>query len=192
MNYFVKKLEEEILALKTFGASIDKLCELAQTKETVNQIEFPELFDWTNFDTLFTSTYKDDINPHLNWHSLTDTSMYHTFTDGNNYYNLVMYVGQGTEVSFYKVKEEDVSDKEITTYTSVVAAKQLAGNKLEFLNKKYSELTAKDSTNEQTKNDLKTKLDTVRLIKKLMDDMGLSFDENSKRTIVNWEAEYRK
>ena len=73
-----------------------------------------------------------------------------------------------------------------------MAVKYLAEHKLELLEKKLGELKTKDSTNEQIKNDLKTKLDTVRLIKKLMDDMGLSFDENSKRTIVNWEAEYRK
>jgi DNA-directed RNA polymerase sigma subunit (sigma70/sigma32) len=64
-------------------------------------------------------------------------------------------------------------------------------NALELLEKKLAELKTKDSTNEQIKNDLKTKLDTVRLIKKLMDDMGLSFDDNSKNKIIGWEKEYR-
>ena len=192
MNYFVKKLEEEILALKTFGASIDKLCELAQTKQTVDHWEFPELFDWTNFDTLFTPVNKDDTTPSLNWNKLDENSLYHTFTDGKFYYNLVMYIGQGTDVCFFKVKAENLTDSERTTCSQIVAVKYLAEHKLELLEKKLAELKTKDSTNEQIKNDLKTKLDTVRLIKKLMDDMGLSFDENSKRTIVNWEAEYRK
>ena len=52
-------------------------------------------------------------------------------------------------------------------------------------------MKVKDQSKEAIKKDLKTRLDTVRLVKNLMDDMGLSFDDYSKNKIIGWEKEYR-
>lgn len=194
MNYFIEQLEEEIVALKTFGDSIDKLCELAKMKgpnNTIDEWEKPELFDWTRHDTLFSQHYKDDTLPYLKWTSVNDSCMFHTFTDGKNYFNLNLAVGQGSEVCFYLLDECNVTENIKANCSQIVAVKQLAEDKVKFLEQKLAEMKVKDQSREAIKKDFKTKLDTVRLVKNLMDDMGLSFDDCSKNKIIGWEKEYR-
>lgn len=194
MNYFIEQLEEEIIALKTFGDSIDKLCELAKMKgpqNTIDEWEKPELFDWTRHDTLFSQHYKDDTLPYKKWTSVNDYCMFHTFTDGNNYFNLNLAVGQGSEVCFYILDEGQVTENIKANCSQIVAVKQLAEDKVKFLEQKLAEMKVKDQSREAIKKDLKTRLDTVRLVKNLMDDMGLSFDEYSKNKVIGWEKEYR-
>lgn len=194
MNYFIEQLEEEIVALKTFGDSIDKLCELAKMKgphNTIDEWEKPELFDWTRHDTLFSQHYKDDTLPYLKWASVNDYCMYHTFTDGKNYFNLNLAIGQGSEVCFYILDEGKVTENIKANCSQIVAVKQLAEDKVKFLEQKLAEMKVKEQSREAIKKDLKTRLDTVRLVKNLMDDMGLSFDDNSKNKIIGLENEYR-
>lgn len=194
MNYFIEQLEEEIVALKTFGATIDKLCELAKMKgpqNTIDECEKPELFDWTRHDTLFSQHYKDDTLPYLKWASVNDYCMYHTFTDGKNYFNLNLAIGQGSEVCFYILDEGKVTENIKANCSQIVAVKQLAEDKVKFLEQKLAEMKVKEQSREAIKKDLKTRLDTVRLVKNLMDDMGLSFDDNSKNKIIGLENEYR-
>lgn len=194
MNYFIEQLEEEIVALKTFGATIDKLCELAKMKgpqNTIEDWEKPELFDWTRHDTLFSQHYKDDTLPFLKWTSVNDYCMYHTFTDGKNYFNLNLAIGQGSELCFYILDDGQVTENIKANCSQIVAVKQLAEDKVKFLEQKLAEMKVKDQSREAIKKDLKTRLDTVRLVKNLMDDMGLSFDDYSKNKIIGWEKEYR-
>ena len=194
MNYFIEQLEKEIVALKTFGDTIDKLCELAKMKgpqNTVDEWENPELFDWTRNDTLFSQHYKDDTLPYLKWTSVNDYCMIHTFTDGKNYFNLNLAFGQGSEVCFYILDEGQVTENIKANCSQIVAVKQLAEDKVKFLEQKLAEMKVKEQSREAIKKELKTRLDTVRLVKNLMDDMGLSFDDCSKNKIIDWEKEYR-
>lgn len=194
MKYFIEQLEEEIVALKSFGSNIDKLCELAKMKgpqSTIEECVNPELFDWTRNDTLFSQHYKDDTLPCLKWTSVNDYCMFHTFTDGNNYFNLNLAIGQGSEVCFALLNEDQVTENIKANCSQIVAVKQLAKDKVKFLEQKLSEMKVKEQSREAIKKDLKTKLDTVRLVKNLMDDMGLSFDDCSKNKIIGWENEYR-
>ena len=173
MNYFIEQIEEEIVALNTFGTTIDKLCELAKMKgpqNTIDEWENPELFDWTRHDTLFSQHYKDDTLPCLKW---------------------TLAVGQGSEVCFYLLDEGNVTENIKANCSQIVAVKQLAEDKVKFLEQKLSEMKEKEQSREAIKKDIKTKLDTVRLVKNLMDDMGLSFDDCSKNKIIGWENEYR-
>lgn len=192
MNYFINRLQEEIEGLKNFQDSIDKLCELADKLEDIPNWKYPELLEWANHDTLFSNSYKEDTLPALKWNSADEYSMYHTFTNGKYYYNLQLVVGQGSEISFYKLKPNDVTDAIRSCASSINAVKSLAMNKLTVLERKFNELIQKDNANKAMKQEIKTKLDTVRLIKNLMDDFGLSFDTTSKNKITQWESEYKQ
>jgi hypothetical protein len=192
MNYFIDKLTNEISALRSVKNSLDSLSAIANIYGEVENWKYPELFEWTNYNTLFDKSYVDDVLPVLEWHSCGDYSMYHTFTNGSDYYNLQLTVGQGSDVDFYKVKPEDLTNEIKQHASRFDAVKKLADTKADFLQTKLDSLKAKEDVKMEAKTDLKTKLDTVRLIKNIMDDLGLSFDEDSKKKIIEWESEYKE
>ena len=68
----------------------------------------------------------------------------------------------------------------------------MADTKADFLQTKLDSLKEKEVVKTEAKTDLKTKLDTIRLIKNIMDDLDLSFDADSKKKIIEWETAYKE
>ena len=195
MNYFIKKLEEEISDLEHFNTDIQKLMEKADKGDTVESWDNEELFRWTKHDSLFSKTYKDETGDRLEWSETGPHSMSVEICDTARfkYYLLDMNYGQGTDFAFYGYDDERDRKKfnkkyHVESYTLdfVIA---VCHSKLIFLQTKLAALKAK-TVDSDKKDELMKKLSAVDTANALMSIFGLKLDKDSQEKVESWRKQY--
>lgn len=193
-DYLYKKAVQEINDLESFFDVFNQLKEKANKNGSVYDYEHDEWFKWLNHDTLFSKSYTDETCELLKWKEINSYNLvtYFCSDDCNDYYMVQMGIGQGTELSFHKLSQEeitkeikDISVPEIGLYSLVKIKLDYLKSKLESWSKKYQE-TQKAITEYQKR------LRAVDAANALMEIFDLKMSDESIQKVETWKQELEK
>ena len=188
LKFFADKLLEQIKGLEGFSDNFDRLVALADRNpdELIEEWKHPELFNWL---CLFDKEWNEDPTTPLKWNSFSNGTMFHVFIDEkDNHYLFQMAIGQGTAISFCRL----IKAKSLIAYnisTSFKAVKLVAEEKLAFLRKKLSEITAKQLDEKAEQTDYKRRIKAVETAKELLALYDMKIAPEAEKELQKWKDE---